>query len=88
MLNIPFDPILHDLTISPRNMSAAEIVEYWLENIEVKDVTEWYKALKIIDIPSLQLTFSGLFTHIMLLDFGYNDTLAIAKPIMGNNNFL
>ena len=26
------DPILHDLSLSPREMSAAEIVEYWLGN--------------------------------------------------------
>ena len=30
MTNIPYDPILHDLSISPRNMTSAEIVEYWL----------------------------------------------------------
>ena len=84
LLNIPYDPILQDLAISPRNMSAAEIVEYWLELIETKDVTEWYYVLKMIDIPSLQKTFSGLFTHIMLLDFGYNATVDIARPFMGS----
>ena len=30
MINIPYDPILHDLSLTPREMSAAEIVEYWL----------------------------------------------------------
>ena len=30
MVNIPYDPILHDLSLTPREMSAAEIVEYWL----------------------------------------------------------
>ena len=84
MLNIPYDPILHDLSISPRNMSAAEIVEYWLDVIETKDVTEWYNDLKIITIPSLQKTFSGLFTHLMLLDFGYNATVDVARPFMGS----
>ena len=83
MLNIPYDPILHDLTITPRNMSAAEIVEYWLDIIETKDVTEWYDDLRMIDIPSLQKTFSGLLTHIMLLDFGFNATVDIGRPFMG-----
>ena len=32
MVNIPYDPILHDLSLTPREMSAAEIVEYWLGN--------------------------------------------------------
>ena len=30
MVNIPYDPILHDLSLTPREMSGAEIVEYWL----------------------------------------------------------
>ena len=30
MMNIPYDPILHDLSVTPRDRSAAEIVEYWL----------------------------------------------------------
>merc|ERR1719192_1416934 len=29
MVNIPYDPVLHDLSISPRNMTAMEIVEFW-----------------------------------------------------------
>ena len=31
--NIPYDPILHDLSISPRNMTSAEIVQYWLGDL-------------------------------------------------------
>ena len=30
MINIPYNPILHDLSLTPRPMSAAEIVEFWL----------------------------------------------------------
>ena len=33
MTNIPYDPILHDLSISPRNMTSAEIVQYWLGDL-------------------------------------------------------
>lgn len=54
----------------------------YLEVFDTKDVTEWYEALIEIDIPSLQHIFSGLFTHIMILDFGYNNTIAIAEPFM------
>ena len=43
MVNIPYDPILHDLSITPREMSAAEIVEYWLGN---------KKLLRFLDILS------------------------------------
>ena len=54
----------------------------YLEVFDTKDVTEWYEALIEIDIPSLQHIFSGLFTHIMILDLGYNNTIAIAEPFM------
>ena len=33
MINIPYNPILHDLSTSPRNMNAFEVVEYWLGRI-------------------------------------------------------
>ena len=42
------------------------------------NVAEWNETLHQVDLPSLQFTFSGIFTHIMLLDFGYNSTVAVA----------
>ena len=72
MLNIPYDPILHDLSIIPRNMSAAEIVEYWLDIFDTKDVTEWYDDLRMIVIKNNKLWFyldlSSLF-HLNLPSF-------------------
>ena len=47
------------------------------------NVAEWNETLHQVDLPSLQFTFSGIFTHIMLLDFGYNSTVAVALPFMG-----
>ena len=85
MINIPYDPILHDLSLTPREMSAAEIVEYWLNTIETKDVTEWYEALGLIDTPNIQSIFAGMFGHIMLLDLGLNETIAIGEPFMGKH---
>ena len=101
MTNIPYDPILHDLSISPRNMTSAEIVQYWLGDLSLffiqnnrlkisdmfqfKDVTQWNQTLQIVDIPSLQFTFSGIFGHLLMLEFGYNTTLTIAEPFMGKN---
>jgi len=80
--NIPYDPILHDLSITPRPLSAAEIVEYWLDMLNTKDVTEWSGHFHQIDIPNLMETFSGIFTHIFMLEFGYNTTVTIAVPLM------
>ena len=59
------------------------IVEYWLEMYETKDVMEWYDHMELIDMPSLQLSFAGMFGHIMLLEWGYNQTVTIATPFLG-----
>ena len=48
-----------------------------------KDVTVWYETFRIVDIPDLTLTFSGIFGHILLLELGLNNTITIAEPIMG-----
>ena len=80
---LPYSPVLHDLSLTPRNMRAVEVVEFWLEMYETKDVTEWYDHMELIDMPSLQLCFAGMFGHIMLLEWGYNQTVDIATPFMG-----
>ena len=71
------------MLVSTRNMTAGEIVEYWLDMYETKDVMEWYDHMEIIDMPSLQLSFAGMFGHIMLLEWGYNQTVTIATPFLG-----
>lgn len=34
MKNIPYDPILHDLSVTPRTMTSEEIVDYWLGKLQ------------------------------------------------------
>lgn len=97
---LPYDPILHDLSLTARDMTSGEMVDYWLGNysfsnkVENKkfwisdmldnvDVVDWYDTIQQVNIPRLEFTFSGIFTHIMLLDFGYNATVAVAQPLMG-----
>ena len=82
LVNVPYNPVLHDLSPSPRAMSAWETVDYWVEILERSEVTEWAEQLDLIDLPRLQMSFAGMFGHILLLEFGYNDTIAIATPIM------
>ena len=86
MGNIPYDPIIHDLSETPRERSANEIVEFWLETFNTKDVLMWTDALGSTDIPTISFTFSGIFGHILLLEYGLNSTMAIAEPIMGKTN--
>ena len=50
------------------------------------DVTDWSAHFHIIDIPDLKFVFSGIFGHILLLQFDLNTTIAIAEPFMGNND--
>ena len=83
LASVPYDPILHDLSLSPRSMKAEEIVQYWLEMYETKDVMEWYEHMEVIDMPRIQMSFAGSFGHIMLLEWGLNQTIAIATPLMG-----
>ena len=55
---------------------------------QFKDVTQWNQTLQIVDVPSLQFTFSGIFGHLLMLEFGYNTTLTIAEPFMGKNTLI
>ena len=56
---------------------------FFLEIFSTKDVTEWTPALHDTDIPPITFIFSGILTHLMVLDFGTNTTITIAKPLMG-----
>ena len=58
-------------------------VSSFTETLQTFDVADWYERLDQIDIPSIQFTFAGIFGHILLLEVGYNNTLAIGTPFMG-----
>ena len=60
---LPYSPVLHDLSLTPRNMRAVEVVEFWLEMYETKDVTEWYQHMEVIDMPRIQVVTVTLLTY-------------------------
>ena len=60
---VPYSPVLHDLSLTPRNMRAVEVVEFWLEMYETKDVTEWYQHMEVIDMPRIQVVTVTLLTY-------------------------
>ena len=60
---VPYSPVLHDLSLTPRNMRAVEVVEFWLEMYETKDVTEWYEHMEVIDMPRIQVVTVTLLTY-------------------------
>ena len=54
-----------------------------LVGIDCVEVTVFrYDHMETLDMPSLQLCFAGMFGHIMLLEWGYNQTVTIATPFM------
>lgn len=58
---------------------------YSLEMVNTQDVSEWSQTFHEIDVPNLMFSFSGILSHIIMLDYGYNTTVEIAVPLMGNN---
>merc|ERR1711936_509573 len=80
--NIPYDPIIHDLALSPRNMSAAEIVELWLDMYNLP-VEEWFHAADHFNVmPTLQRSFAGIFGYILAVITDLETAIAAATPFM------
>merc|ERR1712055_1265600 len=67
--NIPYDPVIHDLSNAPRNISGEGAVGAFLDMYLNKPVTEWSAATNGIDIPKLQKTFCGVLGYIFTLVF-------------------
>jgi len=81
--HIPYDPIIHDLTYTPRDFSGEEIVDLWLDMYDNSPVEEWYEAAELFDImPSIQRSFEGIFGYIMLLLFDLETALEIGEPFL------
>ena len=64
--------------------------------VSTQDVSDWSQTFHEIDVPNIMFSFSGILSHIIMLDYGYNTTVEIAVPLMGiclienffKNNFL
>ena len=84
MTNIPYDPIIHDLSYTPREMLGEEIVDAWLDMFENLPVEEWYDAAGLFDImPSIQKTMGGIFGYVLiLLSPDLETAIAIGTPFL------
>ena len=52
---LPFDPIIHDLSYTPRGLNGKEIVDLWLDMFKNKPVEEWRQESGIFnEMPSIQ----------------------------------
>ena len=83
MASIPYSPVIHDLSDTPRQMSGEQMVDYWLDMFNTMPVSDWTDAMAMLDIPPLTKTFSGIFGYILLLGLGdLNDTISVTTPLM------
>jgi len=65
--NIPYNPVVHDLALEPRPLSAEGIVALLFDMYESKPVSSWMSICNTISMPSLQRTFTGIFGYILTL---------------------
>lgn len=57
--------IVTDLSFSPRNMSALQLSEEFINQYMTKPVDEWYDFTKSLDIPDYYLSFAGIVSTIV-----------------------
>merc|ERR1712172_157936 len=65
--NIAYDPVIHDLDLEPRPLSAEGIVAELFHMYESQPVSSWLSICNTISMPSLQRTFTGIFGYILTL---------------------
>ena len=81
--NIPYDPIIHDLSYTPREISGEEIVDLWLDMFETLPVEEWYDAAESFNVmPSIQRSFGGIFGYISGLLFDAETAISVTTPFL------
>ena len=82
MSSIPYSPVIHDLSNTPRLMSGEEMVDYWLDMFNNIPVSDWLEAMSMLDVPPLQTTFAGIFGNILLLTSDLNTTVTVTTQLM------
>jgi len=61
------DSLIHELSLTPRAKSAAEVTNEFVDMYIEVPVEEWEKLLEAADIPSLRLTMCGYFGTVLTL---------------------
>ena len=83
LVNIPYEPIIHDLSYTPRGMSGEEVVDLWLDMYDTLPVEEWYHASESFDVaPSIRETFAGIFGFVLRLLTDLETAIAVGEPFM------
>jgi len=76
--NIAYDPIIHDLSTRPRNVTGEGAVDIFHNMYNNEPVENWHDLTSGIDLPRIQRTFGAIFGYILtlLLDPATVDQLA------------
>merc|ERR1711971_554391 len=65
--NIPYNPIIHDLSTEPRNVTGEEAVDIFHDMYNNEAVEKWHEITSGINLPAIQRTFGALFGYILTL---------------------
>jgi len=76
--NIPYNPVIHDLSTEPRNVTGEQAVDIFHHMYDNEAVEKWHDITSGINLPRIQRTFGALFGYILtlLLDPATVDQLA------------
>ena len=81
--NIPYDPIIHDLSYTPRELSGKDIVDVWLDMFENTPVEEWKHESEIFGIlPSLPRSFAGIFGYVLSLVTDLETSISVGSAFL------
>jgi len=83
LVSVPYDPVLHDLSYTPRGLSGEEVIDLMLEMYKTKPVQEWYEESQTFDVaPSVQNCFAGIFGFVLRLLFDLETTMSVGGLFM------
>jgi len=81
--NLPYNPIIHDLSYSPRDLTAEEVLDLWFDMFKNYPVEEWNQIADVFDIiPSIQRAFGGVFGYILSIITDLETAVAVGTPFL------
>jgi len=83
LVTVPYDPVLHDLSYTPRGLSGEEVIDLLLEMYKTKPVQDWYDESHSFRVaPSVQNSFAGIFGFVLRLLFDLETTTSVGGTFM------
>ena len=80
LVNIPYNPIIHNLSYTPRGISGEEVVDLWLDMYDTLPVEDWYNASEAFVVAlSIQESFAGIFGFVLRLLTDLETALSVGE---------